>query len=88
MPSTDMADPNGINIRIRGGHKQAQTRCLEPLVNRGSLDQYKHRDLTPVIGCEYEVLQVRDLLRADNAVIKDLAVTSKISRKGNVENAY
>ena len=50
------------------------------MVNSGSLDKYKHQDLTPVIGREFEGLQVTKLLTADEQVIKDLAVT--ISERG------
>jgi alpha-ketoglutarate-dependent taurine dioxygenase len=69
---------------IRGGNAQALTRCLEPLTYSRTLDHYTHRDLTPVIGREYEGLQVTDLLNAPNRHqrIKDLAVT--ISQRGVV----
>lgn len=50
------------------------------MVNAGSLDKYKHQDLTPVIGREFEGLQVTELLTADEQLIKDLAVT--ISERG------
>ena len=52
------------------------------MVNSGSLDKYKHQDLTPVIGREFEDLQVTELLSADEKLIKDLAVT--ISERGVV----
>ena len=69
---------------IRGGNVQAQTRCLTPILYSGSLDRYKHRDLTPVIGREYEGLQVAALLDQPDRHrrIKDLAVT--ISQRGVV----
>jgi alpha-ketoglutarate-dependent taurine dioxygenase len=53
----------------------ARTRCLQPMVNFGSLDKYKCQDLTPVIGREFESLQVTELLDSDEQLIKDLAVT-------------
>jgi hypothetical protein len=56
---------------------KARSRCLKPIVYSGSLDSYTQRDLTPVIGREYEGLQVRDLLASDEQLIKDLAITSK-----------
>lgn len=62
---------------IRGGHVESQTRCHKPMVNSGSLDKFSQRDLTPVIGREFEGLQVRDILKADEQLIKDLAVTSQ-----------
>lgn len=73
------ADPHGASSG--GGDARARTRCTEPLVYSGSLDSYAHRDLTPVIGREYDNLQVADLLKASdsNRLIKDLAVTGKLS---------
>ncbi|XP_014556084.1 hypothetical protein COCVIDRAFT_100892 [Bipolaris victoriae FI3] len=68
--------------RIFGGNATARSRLLEPLVYSGSLDNYKYQDLTPVIGREFEGLQVTDLLQASDAVIKDLAVT--VSQRGVV----
>ena len=69
---------------IRGGHPSARTRCLEPIKYTGTLDDYEHNDLTPVIGREYLNLQVKDLLNSQNRNqrIKDLAVT--ISQRGVV----
>lgn len=83
---------NGVNqyangstaAKIRGGHPNALTRNSGPLSYSGTLDSYKCRDLTPVIGREYEGLQVRDLLASSDRRqrIKDLAVT--ISQRGVV----
>ena len=69
---------------LRGGDSQAWTRCLSPISYSGTLDQYTQRDLTPVIGREYEGLQVTDLLKAANKhqLVRDLAVT--ISQRGVV----
>jgi len=58
-----------------GGHPSARSRLLEPLLYSGSLDSFRHQDLTPVIGREFEGLQVTDLLRWGDAMIKDLAIT-------------
>lgn len=52
------------------------------MVNSGSLDKYKYQDLTPVIGRQFEDLQVTELLRGDEQNIKDLAIT--ISERGVV----
>ncbi|KAG4419595.1 hypothetical protein IFR04_007297 [Cadophora malorum] len=52
------------------------------MVNSGSLNKFSQRDLTPIIGREFEGLQVRDLLKADGQLIKDLAIT--ISERGVV----
>ena len=80
MPSVEYIDSLGVNTR--GGSDIARTRCLRPMVNSGSLDNYKHQDLTPVIGREFEGIQVTDLLIGDEGLIKDLAVT--ISERGVV----
>ncbi len=73
------ADPCGVSFG--GEDARARTRCDKPLVYSGSLDSYAHRDLTPVIGREYDDLQVTDLLESSdsNRLIKDLAVTGKLS---------
>jgi hypothetical protein len=82
MPSI-LNGANGVHSNeqdsnLRGGHGKAQTRCLKPLVNSGSLNKFAYRDLTPVIGREFDDgLQVTDLVKADQQLIKDLAVTSK-----------
>jgi hypothetical protein len=64
-----------VDANIIGGHASARSRLLEPLVYSGSLDSFKHQDLTPVIGREFEGLQVNDLLRWGDAMIRDLATT-------------
>jgi len=68
---------NGEDLDIRGGNPEARTRCLQPMINSGALDKFTYRDLTPAIGREFEGLQVRELLNADEQLIKDLAVTSQ-----------
>ncbi|KAK2056786.1 TfdA family taurine catabolism dioxygenase TauD [Colletotrichum caudatum] len=67
---------------IVGGNPIARPRLSKPLVYSGSLNSYKSVDITPVIGREYEGLQVVDLLKADDQVIRDLAAT--ISQRGVV----
>ncbi|KAF4983999.1 hypothetical protein FZEAL_704 [Fusarium zealandicum] len=57
----------------------------EPLSVTGALDQFKHEELTPVIGREYHnVNLVDDILNAKNSdeLIRDLAIT--ISERGVV----
>ena len=73
---------------IRGGNIKARTRCTQPLKYSGSLDSYKYHDSTPVIGREFQGLQVKDLLQASNSdqLIKDLAVISMPTF--HVENEY
>ena len=82
MPSAQLnvpedADNSIQESNIRGGNIKARTRCSQPLLYSGSLDPYKCHDSTPVIGREYQDLQVADLLGASNSnqLIKDLAVT-------------
>lgn len=69
---------DGNTGSIVGGQVSARSSLLEPLRYTGSLDSYHHQDLTPVIGREFEGLQVTDLLASDDSVIKDLAVTSTL----------
>lgn len=81
MPSIEQAhvgeDNAPLDTNIRGGHSSARSRLLKPLVDSGSLNSFKHQDLTSVIGREYEGLQVTDLLKWGDDMIRDLAVTSK-----------
>jgi alpha-ketoglutarate-dependent taurine dioxygenase len=76
------ADEGPLHPNIRGGNVRAQTQCLKPIPYRGTLGDY--RDLTPVIGREFEGLQVTDLLNAPDRDrrLRDLAVT--ISQRGVV----
>jgi len=81
MPSIERTrvDEENSDAGIVGGHPDARTRLLEPLTYMGSLDGFKHQDLTPVIGREYEGLQVTDLLKQGDEMIRDLAVTSSLA---------
>ncbi|KAF2120924.1 hypothetical protein BDV96DRAFT_683328 [Lophiotrema nucula] len=56
----------------------------KPLQDSGSLNQYEHFDVTPVIGREYPTLNVVDLLNDENAdtLLRDLAI--QISQRGVV----
>jgi len=80
MPSLKRAhvdDSHGDTEKgIIGGHESARSRLLEPLLYSGLLDNFKHQDLTPVLGREFEGLQVTDLLNGDDKTIRDLAATS------------
>jgi len=79
MPSVKRSRMEDVHedgdANIIGGHPSARSRLLEPLIYSGSLDSFRHQDLTPVIGREFEGLQVTDLLRWGDAMIKDLAIT-------------
>ena len=50
-----------------------------PLKLQGALDQFKSFDVTPVIGKEFENVDLAEWLRAPNSdeLIKDLAITSQ-----------
>lgn len=76
--TTDMPSAVSTGSNIVGGNSAARPRLSKPLVYSGSLDKFKNADITPVIGREYEGLQVVDLLKADDQVIRDLAVTSEL----------
>jgi hypothetical protein len=79
MPSAESISTSTVGPKIVGGNPAAKTRCLEPMVYSGSLERFTYADITPVIGREYEGLQVTELLSADDAMIKDLASISKHS---------
>ncbi|RBQ70888.1 hypothetical protein FVER14953_02347 [Fusarium verticillioides] len=79
MPS---AAPETVSSSILGGDAQSRPRLSEPLTYTGSLDDIPQLDVTPVIGREYNGLQIRDLLQWDERHIRDLAVT--ISQRGVV----
>lgn len=57
------------------------SRLKKPLEYSGSLDNFEHTDVTPVVGRLYPTIQIRDLLEAQNArqLLQDLAYTSKQS---------
>jgi alpha-ketoglutarate-dependent taurine dioxygenase len=76
------AEEMSLPPTIRGGNVRAQTRCLKPIAYCGTLEDY--HDVTPVIGREFQSLQVIDLLNGPNRDerIRDLAVT--ISQRGVV----
>lgn len=78
MPSAKLpAGEQQYDGQLFGGNAQARPRVLKPLKYTSTLDSFKNQDLTPVIGREYEGLQVRDLLRWGDDMIRDLAVTSE-----------
>lgn len=79
MPSVELLPEDS---HIVGGNPQARTRADKPLQYSGTLDNFTHQDLTPVLGREYEGLQVRDLLKWGDDSIRDLAIT--VSQRGVV----
>ncbi|KAH7311494.1 hypothetical protein B0I35DRAFT_462872 [Stachybotrys elegans] len=82
MPSATTQDTTAAAGNVVGGHEQSRPRITEPLAYTGSLDDFTHHDLTPVIGREFTGLQIRDLLKWDDRLIKDLAYT--VSQRGVV----
>lgn len=62
---------------VRGGNPVSKPSISAPLHNSGSLASFPQADLTPSIGTEFTTLQVSELLKADDVVIRDLAITSK-----------
>lgn len=78
MPSVELpAGSQALGDHIIGGNPQACPRVQKPLKYSGTLDSFTHQDLTPVLGREYEGLQVRDLLKWGNDRIRDLAITGE-----------
>jgi hypothetical protein len=79
MPSIEHLRSNSghenVDKNIVGGHSSARSRLSKPLVYSGSLDSFKQQDVTPIIGREYEGLQVTDLLQWGDERIRDLAIT-------------
>ncbi|KAI0407642.1 TauD-domain-containing protein [Xylaria palmicola] len=66
------------------GLPELETNHREPLKLKGVLEQFKHFDVTPVIGREYVDVDLAEWLRAPNSdeLLRDLAIT--ISRRGVV----
>jgi hypothetical protein len=79
--------PEAIEIQapgssLVGGHADARPRISEPLSYSGTLDGFKHFDVTPVIGREFSGLGIRELLDGPADLVRDLAIT--ISQRGVV----
>jgi len=73
MPSTTTID---TQTQIVGGNDVARPQLKRPLTYSGTLERYSYNDLTPVIGREFEGLQITELLKADDDVIRDVEVHS------------
>lgn len=74
-PRVDDNDSDSAETTTVGGHLDARSRLREPLVYSGSLDVFEHQDITPLIGREFTGLQVTDLLKWGDELIRDLAIT-------------
>ncbi len=81
MPAA-LSDQNGSPAGIIGGHPDSRPTISKPLVPKGTLDRFKHIEVTPVIGREYSDLKVKDLLSWSDEQISDLALI--ISQRGVV----
>ncbi|KAH7073182.1 hypothetical protein FB567DRAFT_572922 [Paraphoma chrysanthemicola] len=62
------------------GLQKSGTRLSAPLKYSGSLDEYDHIAVTPVIGEEFTKLQISEILEDDNK-IRDLAILGELSGK-------
>ncbi|KAK4676594.1 hypothetical protein QC764_401810 [Podospora pseudoanserina] len=82
MPSAITSTSSQTDATIFGGHDIARPQLTKPLYDSGSLQQYSHNDPTPAIGREFPTLKIRDLLKADDQLFRDLAYT--ISSRGVV----
>lgn len=67
---------SGVDSSVADSSPTVQSRLLKPLIDSGSLNEFKQQDVTPVIGREFEGLQVTDLLKWGDEKIKDLAIIS------------
>lgn len=79
---TTMAPPAAdVDLAVRPADPQVKALTKEtsgssitgPLKYSGSLDGYKHFDVTPVIGEEFPELQLTEILSDDNK-LRDLAI--------------
>lgn len=76
MSSVKRARTDDGDSHFIGGHESARSQLSKPLVYSGTLEKFKNQDVTPIIGREFEGLQVRDLLKWGDEMIRDLAITS------------
>lgn len=69
---------------IIGGHPDSRPRLSNPITYTGSLEKSiaSQLDLTPAIGREISGVQIRDLIDADDVLVRDLAAL--ISQRGVV----
>lgn len=59
----------------------------EPLKLSGAIDAWKNFDVTPVIGREYESVDLAAVLKAENSdeLLRDLAITSTFEAKDGMQ---
>ena len=75
-PSTDMVHYKTA-FKTSEENNSAKSLNKEPLKLSGVLDQFKSFDLTPVIGREFQDVDLTEWLKAPNSdeLIRDLAIT-------------
>lgn len=84
-PSVDIQTTSEHNeIKLKGADAPLSGLIREPLKYSGSLDEYQHFNVTPVIGAEFPEVQLTDILN-DDRKIKDLAVLGKFSPESMME---
>jgi hypothetical protein len=79
-----LAQPSlGVKDAVKSKSQAQEHR--EPLKLGGALDHVKSFDVTPVIGREFEGVDLAAWLRAPNSdeLLRDLAITSTASRTSN-----
>jgi hypothetical protein len=69
--------PTDVNLtpKVRAKNESG-SRLTSSLQSAGSLEQYEHTSVTPIIGEEFSSLQLSDILSDDNK-IRDLAILGK-----------
>ncbi|GAD94720.1 hypothetical protein AN2198.2 [Paecilomyces variotii No. 5] len=81
-PSVDIQTTSEHDeIKVKGADSPLSGLIREPLKYAGSLDEYQHFNVTPVIGAEFPEVQLTDILN-DDKKIKDLAIL--VSQRGVV----
>lgn len=67
------------NIQLQSSPTQ-EAEPRKPLQLKGVLEQFKQFDVTPVIGREFQDVNLAEWLRAPNSdeLIRDLAITSRL----------
>ena len=64
-----------ITPKVRA-KEESGSRLTNPLQSSGSLEQYEHSSVTPIIGEEFSKLQLSDIL-SDDQKIRDLAILGR-----------
>lgn len=75
-PSTGVSNPE------QEEEPKLEVNHREPLKPSGILDQFKHFDVTPIIGREFVDVDLAEWLRAPNSdeLLRELAITSELTQ--------